>query len=109
MDPVSKKPSQSISDASQKALQLFRSCALRTQYAVAEFEATERQFGAWTNRLRVFSQSASLDSQLRAEKYDKIRQMVMLLLDVLNENLSLGMLVIVTQSLAFVSADLTHV
>ncbi|PTB51390.1 hypothetical protein M431DRAFT_19399 [Trichoderma harzianum CBS 226.95] len=90
MDPVSKKPSQSISDASQKALHLFQSCALRTQYAVADFEATERLFTAWTNRLRVFSQSASLDAQLRAEKYDIIRQMVMLLLDVLNKNLSLA-------------------
>ncbi|KAK4065581.1 hypothetical protein Trihar35433_7701 [Trichoderma harzianum] len=74
---------------SHPALHLFQSCALRTQYAVADFEATERLFTAWTNRLRVFSQSASLDAQLRAEKYDIIRQMVMLLLDVLNKNLSL--------------------
>lgn len=96
MDLISEKPLQSISDASQKALHLFRSCALRTKYAKIDLESMEWQFRAWAKRLGVFSQSASLDMQLRAEKYDKSRQRVMSYLKVLNENLSLGMQFIVT-------------
>lgn len=96
MDLVSKKPLQSISDASQKALHMFRSCALRTKYAKTDLESMEYQFRAWAKRLSVFSQSASLDMQLRTEKYDEIRQKVMRYLKVLNETLSLGMQFIVT-------------
>ncbi|KAK4082401.1 uncharacterized protein Triagg1_2213 [Trichoderma aggressivum f. europaeum] len=90
MDLVSKKPTQSISDASQKGVSLFRSCSLRTTHAVIEFQEMERLFRAWTERLSVFSQSASLDMRLRAEKYDKFRPIVMDYLDVLNVNLSLA-------------------
>ncbi|QYT06300.1 hypothetical protein H0G86_013158 [Trichoderma simmonsii] len=89
MDLGSETPLQSILDASQKCLDLFRSCLLGNPNAVAELEAAERLFRAWTNNVNVFSQSASLDTQLREEKYGQIRQMVVLLLNVLNEHLSL--------------------
>ncbi|KAI8663493.1 hypothetical protein NCS57_00950500 [Fusarium keratoplasticum] len=91
MDSGSKKPSHSISNASQTCLNLFQSCRSQNPDAFAELEAAERRFRAWTNNLKVFSQGASLDTQLRAERYGQIRQMVMLLLNVLNENLSLAL------------------
>jgi hypothetical protein len=91
MDPGSIKPLHSISDASQTSLHLFESCLSRNPEAFAELEVVERRFRAWTNNLNVFSQGASLDMRLRPEKYGHIRQMIMLLLNVLNENLSLGM------------------
>lgn len=101
MDPDSKKPLLSIADASQVCLDLFDSCFLRNLDAFTDFEVSKRQFRVWTNHLRVFSQGANLDTQLRAEKYDEIRQMVMLLLNILNENLSLGMQLLVTAASCF--------
>lgn len=109
MDLDSEKPSQSISNASQKCSDLFESCILQKPDSVAEFEVTTRRFTAWTNRLRVFSQSASLDERLRAEKYDEIRQIVMNLLNALSVLLSHGTQFVITQYLGFVLADLTYV
>lgn len=95
MDPDLKQPLRSISDASHACLDLFESCFLRNADVFAELEAAERQFRAWTNNLRVFGKNASLDTQLRADKYDEYRQMIILLLQILNENLSLGMQLVV--------------
>lgn len=88
MDPGSEKPLQR---ASKACLNLFESCFLRNSDAFTELEAAERLFRAWTNNLRVFSKDTSLDTRLRAENYDEIRQMIILLLKILDENLSLGM------------------
>jgi hypothetical protein len=91
MDSGSENLLPSISDASQACLSLFQSCLSRNPDAFTKLEAAERQFRAWTNRLKVFVKGASLDEQLGAKKYDQIRQIVMLLLKILNENLYLGM------------------
>lgn len=91
MDPASRKPLPSIRNLSQTSVNLFESCLSRNPEVFAELEVAERRLRAWTNNLKVFSQGASLDMQLHPEKYAHIRQMIMLLLNVLNENLSLGM------------------
>jgi len=60
---------------------------------LAELEAEQRRFRVWAGSLKVFSRPhVSLDAQLNSNSNREIKEMVFLLLQVLKENLSLGML-----------------
>ena len=107
MNPGSEKPLHGILNASQTCLSQFESCLSQSLHASAELERAERRFRAWTNNLKVFSQDANLDAQLSPKKYDQIRQMIGLLLNVLNENLALGMQPVVPRASLLTSADST--
>ncbi len=92
MDPGSHKPTQRISDVARSCLDLFNDCLSKDGDAFARLEGEERRFRAWSNSLKVFAkQHVNLDAQLRLDKHTQIRKMVLLLLNVLKDNLSLGM------------------
>jgi len=63
-----------------------------TGVVLARLETHQRRFHVWSSGLKVFSVSrASLDALLRPASNTVIMNMVVLLLKVLEENLSLGM------------------
>ena len=80
-----------IHDVARNCANLFDECLSKDQYAFARLEVEERRFWIWSNSLKVFAkQHINLDAQLRLNKHVGIREMVFLLLNVLEKNLSLG-------------------
>jgi hypothetical protein len=89
MDGESNQPTRTISDVAHSCIEMFHRCLARDRSAFAKLEGDERRFWAWSNSLNVFEeQQINLDSQLK--KHAQIREMVLLLLGVLKDNLSLG-------------------
>lgn len=85
---------KTISDAGEQCLKLFDACLSKHPHdeVLARLEYECRRFQTWAKSLKVFERTNfNLDAQLRQPKYDQIREMVQLLLDVLGKNLSLGM------------------
>jgi hypothetical protein len=74
-------------DAIRSCLTLFDSCLSKNRDAFADLEGEARRFRVWSNKLEAFAR----DTKLNAEKYVRIRRMISELLEVLKDNLSLGM------------------
>jgi hypothetical protein len=90
MSDAAHSPPDMIYDRGLQCLKLFRDC-LATEDALAVLQPYEERFWAWANQLKVFSKPhISLDAQLKYDKFDRLRQAVYLLLDVLRDNLQLG-------------------
>lgn len=84
---------RTISDIGAHCLEIFNACLSKDpgDGALGMLEGEQRRFRAWANRLKVFTRRhVNLDAQLHAAKYDQARQMVQILLDVLERNLLLG-------------------
>jgi len=93
MNQVANPLSQRILDVARSCSDLFTACLSKDPDAFSRLEAQERRFWVWSSNLKVFAQRhVNLDTQLRQEKHAQIREMVLLLLSVLKDNLSLGML-----------------
>jgi hypothetical protein len=83
-----------IADIASTCWRLFNACLSENSDngVLATLEGEQRRFRTWSNSLKVFARPhISLDAQLRPTKSKQIREMVLLLLEVLRENLSLGM------------------
>jgi len=91
MNASSGKPNRRISDIALSCIELFNGCLSKDRVFFAILEGEGRRFWAWSNSLKVFgTPHVNLDTQLLPEKHAQIREMVLLLLDVLRDNLSLG-------------------
>jgi len=91
MDTSSKKPVQKIAHVAVSCIELFNGCLAKDAGAFTTLEEEERRFWAVLNSLKIFANSkVNLDSQLSYIKYPQIREMVLLLLKVLHDNLTLG-------------------
>lgn len=89
-DATSSSP-EGIYNSARKCLELFRDC-LAAEHALAVLRPYQQRYWAWANSLKVFAKPhISLDAQLKADKFDGLRQAIFLLLDVLRDNLTLGM------------------
>ncbi len=83
---------EDIFDAARSCLDLFKSYLAERRPAALKIEAEQQRFWAWSNSLKVFARPhIRLDAQLHNPKYAEIKKMVLLLLHVLEKNLSLGM------------------
>ena len=92
-DPLTRLLNQRILALARSCSDLFTDCLSKDPDAFSRLEAEERRFWVWSSNLKVFArQHINLDMQLRQEKHAQIREMVLLLLNVLKDNLSLGML-----------------
>jgi hypothetical protein len=88
-------PGNQISEIATGSLGLFNGCLSKNpdDDTVTTLEREQRRFLAWSNSLKVFARPhVSLDAQLLSAANEPIREMVLLLLEVLRENLSLGTL-----------------
>ncbi|RDW85690.1 hypothetical protein BP5796_04015 [Coleophoma crateriformis] len=89
MEGGSNQPTRTISSVALSCIEIFHRCLSRDRNAFAKLEGEERRFWAWSNSLKVFEeQHINLDAQLN--KHAQIREMVLLLLGVLKDNLSLA-------------------
>jgi hypothetical protein len=89
-------PRNQISQIATSCWEFFNECLSKNpdDDTVTTLEREHRRFLAWTNSLKVFARtSVSLDTQLLPDANEQIRKIVLLLLEVLQENLSLGTLV----------------
>ena len=92
-EPVARPLNKRILGVARSCLELFTDCLTKDPDAFSRLEAEERRFWVWSSNLKVFArQQVNLDTQLHQEKHAQIREMVLLLLNVLKDNLSLGML-----------------
>jgi len=79
-----------IYDRALQCLVLFQRC-LAAKDALAVLQPFEERFWAWANQLKVFSKPhISIDAQLKDDVFDRLRQAIYVLLDVLHDNLQLG-------------------
>lgn len=82
-----------IAEIVGRCLQLFNNCSTRglTNDVLSTFEGQQRRLRQWANSVNVFARPhVNLDAQLRRTTNNTIPEMVMLLLNVLEENLSVG-------------------
>ena len=89
---------ETIAAVAGPCLELFDDCLSKCtgdDETLAALEHQQRRFRTWASSLNVFSTRISLDAQLRRSGSQEIREMVLLLLDVLSENLSLGRLTLI--------------
>lgn len=84
-----------IRDISRECDQLFTRFVLGNRPGRVAIETSQQRFWAWLHTFNVFSkQNLPLDSQLHGEQRFQTRQLVLLLLGVLKQNLLLGKLTI---------------
>jgi hypothetical protein len=80
-----------IYDISYDCLHHFKDYLSASRPGHVAIEISQQRFWAWSNALNVFAEPRmSLDIQLMPDKHPQIRQLVLLLLDVLKKNLVLG-------------------
>ena len=90
MDTGRAEPQETIFNAAHSCLELFRAYLSEDRVSSGSVVREQQLFWVWSNNLKVFANPhVRLDAQLRDEKYAKIKQMVLLLLVTLKQNLSL--------------------
>lgn len=79
-----------IYESARTCLDLFRA-SQPTDGSLSDLQSYQQRYWAWANQLKVFAKhNICLDAQLKDDKFDRLRQAILLLLNLLRENLTLG-------------------